>query len=95
MQPPKKHPFLSSSSKENVNNTPESLPKIEIPQDNTDNQEQIAESAMEKAKSASHNTKTQSEKTFDLEVEIGKLKYLFLSLNLSNMMYICSKSKDH
>lgn len=29
---------------------------------------------MKKGKSPSHNTKTQSEKPFDLEVEIGKLK---------------------
>ena len=37
---------------------------------------------MEKGKPASHNTKTQSEKSFDLEAEISKLK---ISIPLSEL----------
>lgn len=63
MQTFKNRPFLSSSSKENSKSNPQNTSEIEIPQD----QEKIAESVVEKGKSTSHNTKTQSEKPFDLE----------------------------
>jgi len=73
---------VSSSSKENLKSTPQNTSEIEMPQDNTENQEKIAESAIEKGKSASHNTKTQLDKPFDLEAEIGKLK---ISIPLSEL----------
>lgn len=56
------------------NDTPQSIIKIEILQDEIENQEKTSKSSVEKEKSISHNTKTQSEKPFDLEAEIGKLK---------------------
>ena len=67
MQPSNNQPFVSFPSKDNVNNTPQSLPKIEQSQEIIVNQEKITEDTIEKGKSASHNTKTQSEKPFDLE----------------------------
>jgi len=80
MQSSKNDPFVSFPSKENSNSTPEILPKTEISQENTDNQGQITENVVEKGKSASQNTKTQSEKPFDLEAKIAKLKiYIPLS----------------
>ena len=74
MQPSNNQPFVSFPSKDNVNITPQSLPKTEQSQEITDNQEKITEDTIQKGKSASHNTKTESEKPFDLEDEIGKLK---------------------
>ena len=67
MHPSNNQPFVSFPSKENVNSTPQSLPKTEQSQEITDNQEKIIEDKIEKGKSASHNTKTQSKKPFDLE----------------------------
>jgi len=46
----------------------------DISQDENENQDRITKNTVEKEKAASHNTKTQSEKPFDLEAEIGKLK---------------------
>jgi len=65
--PSKNQPLVSSSLKENSNSTPQNTSKTEILQDNTENQEKVTENVVEKGRSASHNTKTQSEKPFDLE----------------------------
>jgi len=82
VQASKKQPFTLHSSKENSKSNPQNTSEIEIPQDNIQDQEKITESTIEKGKSASHSTKTQSEKPFDLEVEIGKLK---ISIPLSEL----------
>jgi len=74
VQTSKNQPFTFPSSKENLNSNPQNISKTEIPQDNIQNQEKITENEIEKEKSASHNTKTQLEKPFNLEAEIGKLK---------------------
>jgi len=78
----KNQPFVSSSSKENVSSAPKNTSETEILQDNTEDQKEIAENVVEKGKSASHNTKTQSKKPFDLEAKIGKLK---ISIPLSKL----------
>lgn len=82
MQTSKNQPLVSSSSKENSNNTPQNTSEIEKAQDNTKNQEKITENIVEKGKSSSHNTKTQSDKPFYLEAEIDKLK---ISIPLSEL----------
>lgn len=86
MQPSIDQPLPPSSSKENLNSIPKIPPKIEKPQSstshNTDKQDQATDTPMEKGKLASHITKTQLEKSFDLEVEIGKLK---ISIPLSQL----------
>jgi len=74
----KNQPFTFPSSKENSNSTPENNFKTEIPQNNIQNQEKITKDPTEKEKSASQNTKTQLEKPFNLEAEIGKLKITIL-----------------
>lgn len=82
VQASKNQPFVSYSSKENSNNAPKDSSKTEIPQGNIPNQKKITGSPIEKGKSASHTTKTQSEKPFDLEAEIDKLK---ISIPLSEL----------
>jgi len=72
--PSKNRPLVSSSSKDNPNNTPRITSKTEILQDDTENQEKVTKSVVDKEISTSYNTKIQSEKPFDLEAEIGKLK---------------------
>ena len=74
--------MVSSPLKENSNNTPQNISQTEIHQDNTEKQKKVTENVVEKGKSASHNTKTQSEKPFDLEAEIGKLN---ISIPLSDL----------
>jgi len=71
IHPSKNQPFTFPSSKENSKNNPQNTSETEIPQDNIQDQEKITESAIEKEKSASHNTKMQLEKPFNLEEEIG------------------------
>jgi len=81
-------PLPHSSSKEDLSSTLKNFPKIEKPQGiihhNMDNQEQekIAERAVEKGKSAIVNAKTPLEKPFNLEAEIGKLR---ISIPLSEL----------
>ena len=58
MQPSNNKHFVSFPSKDNVNSTPQSVPKTEQSQEITNNQEKITEDTIEKGKSASHNTKT-------------------------------------
>lgn len=72
--PLREQPWETSSSGHNQNNTPQKAIKTEILQDEIENQEKNSKNIVEKEKSVSHNTKTQSEKPFDLEAEIGKLK---------------------
>jgi len=76
----KNQPFTFPSTKEDSNGTPENNSKTEILQNNIENQEKITVDSTEREKSASHNTKTQLEKPFNLEAEIGNLKiYIPLS----------------
>ena len=55
----------------NPSNTPQEMSKKDKPQDQDKNQE---ENLVNKEKAVTHNTKTPSERPFDLEAEIGKLK---------------------
>lgn len=68
------HPLVSSSLNKNPNSTLQTISKVEILQDDIENQEKVTKSVVEKKTSNNHNTKIQSEEPFDLEVEIGKLK---------------------
>jgi len=81
MQPSNNQPFLSFPPKENVNSTPKSLSKSEIDQEIKE-KEKITDTPIEKGKYAFHNAKTQSDKPFDLEAEIAKLK---ISIPLSEL----------
>lgn len=48
--PSKNQPVVSSSLKENSNNTPQYASETEILQDNTENQEKVTENVVEKRK---------------------------------------------
>jgi len=74
VQASKNQPFTFPSSKQNSNSNPQNTSETEIPQDSIQDQEKITESAIEKEKSTSHNTKSQLEKPLNLEAQIGKLK---------------------
>ena len=74
VQPTKNQTFTCPPTKGNSNSILENNFKTEVPQNNIQNQEKITEDPTEKEKSASHNRKTQLEKPFNLEAEIGKLK---------------------
>ena len=69
-----------------MNDTPKNLPKTEIPQTfihhNIDNPKENTETIREKEKSSTINAKNPSEKPFNLEAEIGKLK---ISIPLSEL----------
>jgi hypothetical protein len=67
----KQQPMATSPSHPNSNVTPQEMSKKDKPQDQDKNQE---EDLMNKERTVTHNPKTQSEKPFDLETEIGKLK---------------------
>jgi len=87
MQPSNDQPLLPSSSEENVNSSPKSLPKAEISKGTThhniDNQEENVENTLERGKYAITNTKTPLEKPFNLEAEISKLKISIPSSELA------------
>ena len=72
--PSKNQQWVTSSSEENKNDTPQMASKTEILQHGTKNQDKVTRNMVEKEKSVSHNTKIQPEKPFDLEAKIGKLK---------------------
>lgn len=72
--PSNEQQWTTSSSEPNPINTPQKIVKTEMLQDENENQDRITKNIVEKGKAASHNTKTQSEKPFHLEAEIGKLK---------------------
>jgi len=81
--PSKEQPWATSSSNQNENDTPQKAIKTEILQDEIENQDKITKNTVEKEKFVSNNTKTQSEKPFDLEAEIGKLKIAIPLLELA------------
>ena len=85
-QPPIDQPLSSSPSKESLRGTPKNIPKTEIPQTvihhNANIPKENIESMPEKEKSAAINAKNPSEKPFNLEAEIGKLK---ISIPLSEL----------
>jgi len=58
----------------NPSNTSQNMGKKDKPQDQTENQEKSPKKSLDKEKVVNQNTKIQSEKPFDLEAEIGKLK---------------------
>lgn len=72
--PSRKQPWATSSSEHNLSDTPQKAVKIEIPQDEIENEDKVTKNTVEKEKPVSHNTKIQSEKPFDLEAEIGKFR---------------------
>lgn len=72
--PSHKQHCTTSASEPNPIKTPQNIVKLDVLQDENENQDKITKNTVDKEKSSSHNTKTQSEKPFDLEVEISKLK---------------------
>jgi len=78
MQPSVHQPLPPFSSEQNSKNVPKNFLETVKSQANTshnaDKQQQIADNSNEKEKTASINTKTPLEKSFNLEAEIGKLK---------------------
>lgn len=74
MQPFKDQSPTLHPSKENIISSPKNSSKIELVQNNIPNEEKVAEDSAEKENSDSHNTRTQVERPFNLETEIGKLK---------------------
>ena len=69
-----KQQYTTFSPEPNPVNIPQKSAKLDILQDENENQDKITKKTVDKEKSAYQNTKTQSEKPFDLEAEIGKLK---------------------
>ena len=67
----KQQPVATSPSQPNLNVTPQEMSKRGKSQTQDKNKE---EDLMNKERIVIHNPKTQSEKPFDLENEIGKLK---------------------
>ena len=70
----KNKPWEMPSSKDKSSNIPQKASQTEILQQETDNQDKSNKNTVEKEKPVTHNTKIQSEKPFDLEAEIAKLK---------------------
>lgn len=56
--PSNEQQWTPSSSEPNPINTPQKTVKIDIPQDENENQDRITKNTVEKEKAASHNTKT-------------------------------------
>jgi len=54
--PLKNQPLLSSSLKNNPRNTPQTTSEAEILEDDTENQEKVTKSVVEKETTTSHNT---------------------------------------
>lgn len=73
-QPLKSQLSVPSPSKENVTSSPRNNVKTHLDQNNTHDEEKVTENSAGKEKFDAHNTKTQVEKLFNLEKEIGKLK---------------------
>lgn len=69
--PSKQHPMVASLLQPNPSNTLQEMSKKDKPQDQDKNQK---ENLMNKERVVTHNNKIQSERPFDLEAEIGKLK---------------------
>jgi len=74
LQPSKSQSSIPSPSKENITSSPRNNIKTDLVQNNTHDEEKVTENSAEKDKFAAHNTRTQVEKPFNLEIEIGKLK---------------------
>ena len=64
-------------------NIPQKMRKKDKPQDEIENQEDTSKKSVDKEKADNQNTKIQSEKPFDLEAEIGKLKIAIPLLELA------------
>ena len=69
--PSRRQPMATLPLQPNPSNTPQEMSKKDKPRDQDKNQE---ENLVNKEKVVTHNTKIQSERPFDLEAEIGKLK---------------------
>jgi hypothetical protein len=84
--PLKNQPLPPSSSKENVNSTPKSFPKTEKPQESLPitliNKRKSLKIQLKRKNLPVTILKLQSEKPFNLEAEIGKLK---ISIPLSEL----------
>ena len=72
--PPSQEQLVTSPSEHNQSNSPQNVNKKDKPQDKTQTQEGASIKLVEKETTTNHNAKTQSDKPFDLEAEIGKLK---------------------
>jgi len=59
---------------ENITSSPKNNIKTNLFQNDTPDEEKVTENSAEKEKPASHNTRNQVEKPFNIETEIGKLK---------------------
>ena len=67
-------PSLTPPLHANPSNPPQKMGKKDKPQDQTENQEEPSKGSIYKEKVVNQNVKIQTEKLFDFESEIGKLK---------------------
>jgi len=72
--PSNQQPLVTPPSDHTPSGIPQKGSKKEKPQDQIENHEEIPNRLSDKEKTVNQDVKTQNEKPFDLEVEIGKLK---------------------